>query len=473
MSDRKFRIALVGDFAPGRIQSPSERRIVRVDRDTVDAALARLTPEVDLVLSDGERVHFSPRSIDDFHPDRLFDSLPIFRELVAARERLVGEASFARTVARIRQETDAPSRPTRPPESGMDTLGLLERIVEAASYSPEPSTIVREDSELEQLIRRIVAPHLVSEPDSRQQAWLDEMDHAVQGRMREIVGHPDFRGLESRWRAVDMLVRRLETDEQLRVYLVDVPEADLRTDLAEHESEPRRCTLGRLLERTEDGEWAMIVGLVALGDSQDDAIFADRLARLGRTLDAPVIIDALPSLIGASSLDGMLDPDDWHEEEPVAWRGLRRAQQAHWLGLVAPRVLLRVPYGAAGDRCERVRFEEIPDEREEKVHERYLWGSGAACCALLLGEAFTRSGWEMDRQHDIERLPLHVRRMDGETSLLPCSEGVMLDRAALRFIERGIMPLAWMRDSDVVRLARFQSVGSGGASLAGRWERGR
>jgi predicted component of type VI protein secretion system len=155
----------------------------------------------------------------------------------------------------------------------------------------------------------------------------------------------------------------------------------------------------------------------------------------------------------------------------VAWVGVRHSHHAKWLGLAAPRVLLRVPYGAAGERCERFRFEEIPDEGDATAHERYLWGSGATICALLFGEAFTESGWALHRQHDVERLPLHVRRPDGEVSLLPCAEGVMLERGALRFIERGVMPLAWIRDSDVVRLVRFQSVDAGDASLAGRWER--
>ena len=49
--------------------------------------------------------------------------------------------------------------------------------------------------------------------------------------MRDILHHPDFRALEAAWRSLHFLIRRLETDEQLTVSVLDVTKAELTADL--------------------------------------------------------------------------------------------------------------------------------------------------------------------------------------------------------------------------------------------------
>jgi len=88
----------------------------------------------------------------------------------------------------------------------------------------------------------------------------------------------------------------------------------------------------------------------------------------------------------------------------------------------------------------------------------------------LLAKAFSESGWALrpgDFQ-EIEGLPLHVIQQDGESRIKPCAEIVMTVRAAEKIIERGLMPLIWMKDTDVIRLGLFQSIA--GTRLGGRWD---
>jgi type VI secretion system protein ImpC len=54
--------------------------------------------------------------------------------------------------------------------------------------------------------------------------------------------------------------------------------------------------------------------------------------------------------------------------------------------------LLRLPYGAETSPAERFQFEELAGDGPSPA-ESYLWGNPAVLCALLLGEAFSRSGW--------------------------------------------------------------------------------
>ena len=69
----------------------------------------------------------------------------------------------------------------------------------------------------------------------------------------------------------------------------------------------------------------------------------------------------------------------------------------------------------------------------------------------------------------IDGLPLHVYEEGGESLLKPCSEVLLTDRDVELLLSRGLMPLVWMKDSDRVRLARFQSVADPPQPLAGPW----
>jgi type VI secretion system protein ImpC len=71
---------------------------------------------------------------------------------------------------------------------------------------------------------------------------------------------------------------------------------------------------------------------------------------------------------------------------------------------------------------------------------------------------------------EIEGLPLHVYRSQGESRVKPCAEVSLTERAAERMMERGVMPLVSYRDSDTVRVARFQSIADPPAALSGRWD---
>jgi type VI secretion system protein ImpC len=60
-------------------------------------------------------------------------------------------------------------------------------------------------------------------------------------------------------------------------------------------------------------------------------------------------------------------------------------------------------------------------------------------------------------------------REDGEVSAQPVAEVLLTESTADRMLETGVMPLASIRDRDVARVVRFQSIAAPLAPLAGRW----
>ncbi len=102
----------------------------------------------------------------------------------------------------------------------------------------------------------------------------------------------------------------------------------------------------------------------------------------------------------------------------------------------------------------------------------YLWGNPAFACVCLLGQDFSEQGWDFqvgDRL-DVEDLPLHTYKQDGESRITPCAEVLLTVDAAERIIDKGIMPLVSFKNQDRARLARFQSIADPLTNLAGRWQ---
>lgn len=521
-----FRILVLGDFsgaarasggdgrgAEDRATRPlADRSPIPFDRDDLDRAVRAVAPASRLRFPGADRptevVRFE--SIEDFHPDRLYARLEVFRDLRELRRRLAsaGDAGGSGSPARRTgggngggDGTDA-DRGTgdAPPTGG----ALLDRVVEETSGSNGDEADVIDDppttsDELDDFVRRIVGPHLVPEPDPERRAALDRLDRTIAETMRAVLHDPGFQALEASWRCAEFMARRIETGRRLKLALLDVSGEELRRDLdageAPDASELRRVLVDGAGGRGGDAPWSLVVGLHAFGPSDPEVL--GRLATLARAAGAPFVGRATLELAGLDVDGATLAPrpgdasgngeggGGGREDGSEAWRRLRERPEARWLGLALPRLLLRPPYGEATRPCEAFPFEEAVPSRSEAApggeaaggplpHERYLWGEPACACAVLLARSFATSGWNLrpGAHRDLDRLPLHTYSEDDEVRAKPSAEFAMTERVATGLLERGFMPLVWMKGRPSARLLRFQSVARPSAPLAGRWEGG-
>ena len=119
-----------------------------------------------------------------------------------------------------------------------------------------------------------------------------------------------------------------------------------------------------------------------------------------------------------------------------AWRDARRSSDAAWVGLALPGFLLRPPYGAAAEPCERFAFEELADPADGGA---YLWGPPAlACAAAVLGEGPRRGPVQLDG------LPVHAV---GD-AFQGCVEVSFTEEQAARLLDAGLVPIVSPRGSD-------------------------
>ena len=480
--DTPPRFLILGDFsgrssreAPAASPDLASRPLLAVDADRFNTVMARLEPTLRLPLAAGANLTVRFTQLDDFHPDALYQRLDLFQALRRSRARLLDPASFAQAAAEL-----APSAPPEPvhsesPAPAESDVALLERLLGRTPATPPPAQPAAAGmTAIQNLLQAIVQPHIVH-TDPRQSAWVAAVDAALGDQMRAILHQPAFQALEATWRGVQSLVANLD-DDAARVFLLDVTQQELFLDLRTAGGKPAATRLHTLLiERgvqMPDGEpWTLLVGDYAFGAAPEDIALLAALGSLASQAGGPFLAVAKPELLGCDSAAALADPARWPPlpaEAEQRWLALRRCDIAPWLGLVLPRVLLRLPYGKKTDAVETFAFEEMPGGRDS---EAYLWGNPALACARLIAAAFAENGWDFSPGDvlELDDCPAHVYEEAGERLMQPAAEVLLSERAMLEILACGPMALLGHRQRNTVRLARFQSLADPPAALAGAW----
>jgi type VI secretion system protein ImpC len=494
--DTPFRMLILGDFSGrgSRGVQPDARRVggqpTAIDRDLVDEVFAKLGVEIALPVGEGRHEPVRFGALDELHPDHIVDQLGVFAELRALRRRLLNPDSFAAAAQEVSSWTLSTTRPepappkqlppaSRPSQEGIPLPDDLLDAALAASAEESADLRSRTGSDLaDRLIREIVAPHVLPAPDPRQDELVAAVDTATAAQLQAILHDPDFQAVESGWRALDFLVRRLETGSSLKLYLLDLSKADLAADLSDRDQLAPTSLYKLLVEQaleTPGGQpWSLLVGNYTFDTSVDDADLLGRLARVAARAGAPLLAGGAAPLVGCPSFATAPDPEDWtltpETHVAQAWAALRALPEADHLGLFLPRVLQRLPYGARSNPIEAFGFEEIPEGADaETRHRAYLWGNSAFAAACLMGQAFNADGWSLrpGLPSQLDGMPLHVTNQDGEPYLLPCAEIWLSERGAEQMLNRGLTPVWSVKNQDCIRIGPFRSLA--GNALRGRW----
>jgi type VI secretion system protein ImpC len=317
---------------------------------------------------------------------------------------------------------------------------------------------------LDQFIRQVIAPHISASPDAWQSGAVAAAEKELTRRLNAILHHPDFQELEAAWRGVDLLVRRIESSEEIGLHVLDVSFAELQADLAAQD-QTEQSTLFRLLR---DGEPRLIVGNYTFGQTADGLRTLGKLAKIAAGLGTPFVATAAPQLVGCDSFAAHPDSDDWKQKLPTdvsqIWDSLRQSPHAIHVGLAAPRFMVRQPFGKAGDPIETFAFEELP---EKPAHETFLWGHPGLLFACMGIDAIQAgdTGLLDFRGGAFADLPIHRITEDGEKAVQPYAEAWLSDRAADRLVKNGVIPMIGSKNENVIRLQHLCSIANGPVAL--------
>ena len=475
-----FHILTLGDFSGTADKKPlSARRPIEIDRDNFDEVIARVGTKVSLDFEDGSVLDLAFNSLDDFHPDEIFRRVEMFDQLRGLRKKLNDSETFNSAAYEARQLFGLKRDDVEPVSTEAAEESVGDNLLDAILAQPEGGAAApkrKPSGDLARLVSELVRPHLVAIDEEKQSTLVGLVDTATGELMRKILRHRKFQALEATWRGLFFLVRRTDTSTELKIFLLDVSKDELSEDLKSSAS----LTDTRFYEilvrdalQTEGGlPWAVIAGDYAFAPEVNDVAALMRISKIAAAAGASFISHMRPDVLGVHSLHEHSDPVEWNfvDETDAAklWSALRGPAESQFLGMTIPRFISRLPYGSDTDPLETFVFEEF---EPSPYHDGYLWSNGCFAAAQLLAQTFANYGWEMHGRlmQDIDGLPLHVYKYEGEKMFKACAEIRMTEEGVNKLIAAGLMPLVSYRGTDRIKLAMFQSIADPSTGLKGRW----
>lgn len=203
---------------------------------------------------------------------------------------------------------------------------------------------------------------------------LAAVDELTGNLMRKILHHPRFQALESAWRGLYFLVKRIETNSELKNFICDIGKENLSNHLKSFnnltDSEFFDFAAGNNLQSFDDNNWSVICGNYEFTFDIDDIAFLIRLAKISSVADAPFISYLIAKTLYNHSLVDVAFDFALNDVETNLWDLLRSIPESSFLGFALPRFLDRLPFNENIQPIETFFFDELMNSQ---TGNNYIW----------------------------------------------------------------------------------------------------
>jgi type VI secretion system protein ImpC len=303
------------------------------------------------------------------------------------------------------------------------------------------------------------------------EAMIAELDRRLSTQVNAILHHADFQQLESAWRGLHHLVNNTETDEMLKIRVMNISKQDLGKTLKRYKGTAwDQSPLFKKIYEEEYGQFGgepfgCLVGDYYFDHSPPDVELLGEMSKVAAAGHVPFIAAASPTVMQMGSWQELANPRDltkiFTTPEYAAWRSLRSSEDARYIGLAMPRFLARLPYGAKTSPVEEFNFEE---ETANGEHGAYTWANSAYAMAVNINRSFKMYGWcsrirGVESGGAVEGLPAHTFPTDEGGVAMKCpTEIAISDRREAELAKNGFMPLLHRKNSDFAAFIGAQSL---------------
>ncbi len=460
-------VGVLSDLA-GRPVEPlaplHDRKLLEIDRDNFDSRMQQMRPRISFnaPLGDDEDVEFRIEleftRMDDFRPEEVARRIEPLRELLEARGRLTAFQLHITGNEMAQKVIDKGLAA----EGALGWLAQLDEkeFIKTPLANDLMKVLDRETPEqrhsiaagLLELARQAAASGTtVSSAWDAAAAFIERNDSTLSRRINLILHHEEFQRLEAAWRGLYELVERTDTNEMLKIRVLNLTKEELAESLA---GDVDQCYLFKQVYEAEYGQfggepYGLLVADFYFGPGAEEVAILERLSAVCESAAVPLVSGASAALAGLadwSQLQNVTEIERTMSSAALSeWNGFRESPSAKFIGLAMPRFLARVPYTATKDANLGFGFEETAEG-----HSDFVWANAAYAMAINITRAFTLYGWcsriAGERGGEIA-LPVHefaattgTERRSTETMLTASRE--------LELTRQGLMALVSMKNAD-------------------------
>ncbi|WP_250475481.1 type VI secretion system contractile sheath large subunit [Caballeronia sp. GAFFF1] len=303
------------------------------------------------------------------------------------------------------------------------------------------------------------------------EALIAQIDQALTAQINLILHSEAFQKVESAWRGLHYLVNSTETDESLKIRVLNISKPELHKTLKKYRGVAwDQSPLFKKLYEEEYGQfggepYGALVADYYFDHSGPDVDLLTQMAKIAAAAHAPFIAGADPAALLMESWQELANPRDltkiFQTPEHAAWRSLRDSEDSRYIGLAMPRFLARAPYGAKTDPVEAFDFEE---DTAGANSSHYVWANASYAMAANITRSFKTYGWcsrirGVESGGAVEGLPVHAFPTDDGGVDMKCpTEIAISDRREAELAKSGFMPLVHKKNSDFAAFIGAQSL---------------
>jgi len=310
---------------------------------------------------------------------------------------------------------------------------------------------------------------------------ISQIDILINDQLNVIMYDPAFQKLEASWRGLHLLVSQCAGFESVYTKVLNVSWADVTKDI-ERAAEFDQSNLFKKIYEEEFGiaggkPYGCLIGDYYVQPDYsadhpiDDLATLRGLSAIAAAAFAPFITSVAPSMLGLTNfnqLERPLDIDRIFEGPAFAkWRSLRDSDDARFLGLVLPRILLRKSWAHGEKRGDGFCYREHSDTGSKAGP---LWGNAIWAFATVVARTFDQTGWVSDIrgvERDFHRpsggmvAGLPVESFDTEptaSATKPVVDVIVTDRRERDLAGAGFISLCQCKDTEYAVFYNAQSI---------------
>ncbi|WP_372890914.1 type VI secretion system contractile sheath large subunit [Rhodosalinus sp.] len=298
-----------------------------------------------------------------------------------------------------------------------------------------------------------------------------EIDRKLSEQINLIIHHEEYQQLESAWRGLHYLVNNTETDEMLKIRVMNISKKELHKTLRKFKGAAwDQSPIFKKLYEEEYGQfggepYGCLVGDYHFDHSPPDVELLSEMSKVAASAHAPFLAGADPALMQFESWQELTNPRDltkiFQTPEYAQWRSLRESEDSKYIGLAMPRFLGRQPYGPESNPVEEFAFVEDTGNAES---EKFAWVNAAYGMATNITRSFKEYGWcsrirGVESGGTLSNLPTHTFPTDDGGVDMKCpTEIAIADRREAELAKAGLMPLIHRKNSDMATFIGAQSL---------------
>jgi len=348
--------------------------------------------------------------------------------------------------------------------------GLLDQIVEEGRMGKDDGAKERGKDLVKEFVAQVLDGSMTVSKDAETMInqRIAQIDHLLSIQVNEILHHESFQKLEASWRGLKYLLDQSETNDKLKIKVLNISKRELLKDL-QRAPEFDQSALFKKVYEEEYGvfggaPFAAMIGDYQFGKGPEDIELLERISQTAAGAHAPFLSAASPEFFNLESYATLDAPRDlskvFDSTEYAKWKSFRQSEDSRYVGLTAPRMLLRLPYGRKTKQVDAFQYEEDVDGTD---HNKYLWGNSAYALGTRLTNAFALYGWcaairGVEGGGLVEGLPVHNFYTDEGDLAMKCPTEVQItDRREKEMADQGFIPLVHSKNNDFAAFFSVQS----------------